>query len=228
MKKSKGAYLYLVGLTIALAFLVNGCCYCNTLRPLNKTQEMAAKQDYAGVAAINADCGETCDGCNKLHLLKGDACYRIAKNGQEPQKNYSCAAGELEKGIQLTKQWQVGSNNLNRSQTYINLCESLRNWRDKSSGAEADTINERLIKNAQGFLVAEPGDLCGVYFLNNAGYAKLLPRLLHPDQNLCGDLASMLRSVDEAAAKAGGTTCEQNLHQVNKEIVSARESAHCQ
>jgi hypothetical protein len=229
MKKRPVRYLLSFLLLLLTLILVSGCC-TGTVRELGKAKEHAKSGDFAWIAAQDVKCKETCEGCNQLHLLKGDACYQLAKQGQEPLKQYPCAAQHLETGISMTKQWQMESFNLNRPQTYVNLCESLRNWRDLLAGAEADAINERLLKNAQAFLAGEPGNPCGIYFETNARYAKLRPCLLHPEQcpTVCAELKAMLSSLDDGLSKAAGAQCEPNLQEMKNEVVSARGAVRCQ
>jgi hypothetical protein len=228
MKKRPEPYRLSFLLFLLTLLLVSGCC-TGTVRELGKAKEHATSGDFAWIAAQDIKCEETCEGCNQLHLLKGDACYRLAKKGTEPLRYYPCAAQHLETGISMTKQWQTESVGQTRPQTYVNLCDSLRNWRDLSPGAEADKINERLLKDAQGFLAAEPGDPCGIAYLNNARYAKLQPCLLHPERcpALCGDLNAVLRSIDEGASRAAGTACEANMQEIKKEASKAREIVRC-
>ena len=223
MKKHSGLNCLALFVLILSLVVINGCC-TSTIRELGNVKEHASSGDFAWIAAQDIKCKETCDGCDQLHLLKGDACYRLAKEGKEPLNHYQCSAQYLETGIGMTKQW-----NLNRPQTYANLCESLRNWRDLLTGGAADTINERLLKDAQAFLAAEPGNSCGTYYVNNARYAKLRPRLLHPEKDaaLCGDLNSMFQSIDAGTVKTTGTACEANLEQIKKEVTEAKKIVSC-
>lgn len=130
MNKSAGRAISFLVVLIASSLMTGGCCYFNTLRPLENAKELERKQDYPAAANLAIKCDDSCDGCNQLHLIKGDACYRLAKNGQAPEQQYACAAGELAEGVRQTGNWS----GLDRKQTHINLCESLRNWRDLSSG----------------------------------------------------------------------------------------------
>lgn len=230
MKKSRGMRIFFVVVLFAAAVLANGCCYFSTLRPLDKAKDLANKQDYVSVASLEVKCDKSCDGCNQLHLIKGDACYRLAKNGQEPLKRYPCAADELTEGIRLTKQWQMETFNLNRTQTYTNLCESLRNWRDLSAGGQADSINGRLLSTAREFIALEAGNPCGVYFQNNASYAQLRSCLLHPENcpALCANLGNISQSIAEGLARSGGAECAPNLKELGSEVAQAKEIAHCQ
>jgi hypothetical protein len=230
MKTSTKGYGVSAVVILISVFMLSGCCYFNTLRPLDNAKKLVNKQDYASIASLEVKCDESCDGCNQLHLVKGDACYRLAKNGQEPQKYYPCADAELTEGIRLTKQWQMESFNLNRPQTFTNLCESLRNWRDLSKGGQADSINDHLLNTARQFLAVEPGNPCGVYFQDNARYAQLRSCLLHPENcpALCTQLDGIKQSLAEGLAKSGGAECAPNLKELGSEVAQAREVAHCQ
>jgi hypothetical protein len=224
MKKIGTHYRILV-LMAVFSFLAGGCGSFSTVKSLDKTKDLSGKGDYASVARLKIDCDASCDGCNQLHLLKGDACYRLAKNGQEPMKQYQCAATELTEGIQMTSQWQ----NLNRPRTYTNLCEALRNLRDLSSGQQADGINDQLLKTTQSFLSAEQGNACGVYFQTNAQFAKKRNCLLHPEQcpAVCSDLNAMLQSLADASTRAGGIGCEAELQQMTKDVNGVKGAVNC-
>ena len=217
--------------TLALASLacaVGACGALNT-RSLENAKQMQQKQDYASLAAIKVDCEESSDGCNQLHLLKGDACYRLAKQGQDAAKNYACAASELATGIAQTKQWQMEGFNLNRPQNYENLSESLRNGRDLATGAEADALNTRLLQASQDFSRAEPGNACAVYYQSNARYAQLRTCLLHPDKcpSVCRDLESIQQQVTKASGAAQGSHCADGLQQTTKDLAGATRAVSC-
>lgn len=212
-----------------LAVLLGGCCSFSTVRQLDKAKEQAGKGDYPSVSAMEVTCDAACEGCNQLHLVKGDACYRLAKQGRDPLKQYGCAATEFSEGIRQTNQWPLETANLNRPQTYENLCESLRNWRDLSRGGEADAINGRLLDTAQAFLAAEAGNPCALYFLYNAHYATLRPCLLNPAScpDLCRNLQGMLQNIEAAVPSSRGSHCEQGMQEMQREFSNARELVHC-
>lgn len=226
MTTTKGMRKGLLVVLLAAALLSGGCCYMNTLRPLQKAKDLAGKQDYTALANVEAKCDDTCEGCNQLHLLKGDACYRQAKNNQAPLQQYSCAANELSEGIKQTKDWS----NTNRTQTYLNLCESLRNWRDLTSGSQADGINDRLLNTAGQFLSVEPGNACGVYFQANSRYAKLRSCLLHPEQcpTVCTQLNNIAQSLTEGPGHAAGGDCAPQLKELAGEVALAKAAVQCQ
>jgi hypothetical protein len=220
------SHLLAVG-TIWLLFAValGGCCATNTVQPLKKAKALAGQHDYAALADIEIKCNASCEGCNQLHLLKGDACYRLAKADQAPEPHYRCAAEELMEGIRQTRDWQMENFNLNRTQTYINLCEAQRNRRDLLSGSEADAVNTQLLTSAQAFLDAEPGHPCGRYFESNAQYAQLHKCLLHPENCpvLCSQLQEMRRSLEQTAAGA----CAAQISNLKADIQGAEQVARC-
>jgi uncharacterized protein (DUF2267 family) len=206
-------------------FMLGGCCAFNTVKPLKEAKALAAQQDYAALAAVEVKCQASCEGCNQLHLLKGDACYRLAKAGKAPEPNYRCAAAELTDGIRLTRNWQMDSFDLNQAQTYTNLCEALRNHRDLLSGSQADGVNAQLLASAQAFLAAQPGNPCARYFENNARYAQLRTCLLHPEN--CPDLCARLQAMRQSLDQAAGGECAAQLSNLKKDIAGAEQVARC-
>ena len=220
------SHLLAVGVIwLLFAVALGGCCAFNTVQPLKKAKALAGQHDYAALAAIEIKCNASCEGCNQLHLLKGDACFRLAKADQAPEPHYRCAADELMAGIRLTRDWQMENFDLNRTQTYINLCEAQRNRRDLLSGSEAEAVNARLLTSAQAFLAAEPGNPCGLYFESNAKYAQLRKCLLHPENcpALCSQLQAMRRSLEQTAAGA----CAAQISNLKADIKGAEQFARC-
>ena len=122
----------------ATVLLVAILAACGGIYQLKQFKDHSARSDWAWVAQQPVTCAASSDGCNQLHLIKGDACYRLAKQGAEPRAHYQCAADELETGIAQTKVWRESGLDLNRAQTYENLCESLRNLQDMERGAAAE------------------------------------------------------------------------------------------
>ena len=119
---------------------------CGTVGQLNKTKKHWHKQDYQWIAEQEISCKPSEQGCNQLHLLKGDACFRLAKQDVDPPTHYPCSAKHLALGIEQTREWQLKDLDLNRAQTYENLCESLRQWQDLERGQRAgpgDDPNQR-------------------------------------------------------------------------------------
>jgi hypothetical protein len=217
------------GLLLVLAVGLSGCCAFNTYKPLGKAKELADGQAYAELAAMEVDCNPSCEGCNQLYLLKGDACYRQAKADIEPERHYACAVSALKKGIQLTDRWEMADFNLNRPQTYINLGESLRNLRDFRTGGEADAVNEELVTVSRAFLDAEPGNPCAIYFAQDARYTKLNRCLLRPEDcpDLCAQLEQMAKRLRQGLDAAAGSDCARQLNRLKGHVEDARQIARC-
>lgn len=205
-------------LWLFLLLWVSGCC--SIPYELGKAKEHWNRQDFRWLAEQQICCAASDDGCNQLYLLKGDACFRLAKQGQEPRKHYPCAAANLEAGAKNTRQWQMETFNLNRPQTYENLCESYRNWRDLEKGGTADEVNRLLVSNAQQFLTLEPGNLAAIYLLNNGDYAGLHACLLHPEAcpSLCRDLTMIVQDLEQALPRARASKYEANYQQLLREV----------
>lgn len=204
---------------------------CGTVGQLKDAKEHSGKGDYAWVAKQEISCDISDDGCNQLHLIKGDACYRLAKSGKEAEKNFACAVTELESGIGQTKDWKMNDLDLNRVQTYENLCESIRDLQDMKKGAEADALTRKLVSTSQAFLAVDPGNLAGIFFLNSARYTMLNRCLIHPEK--CPDLCDNLKAVDneilQVMPKAEVSKYMDNYHRLHSDITGAKRSiAGCQ
>jgi len=145
---------------------------------LKKIKEQHKKGNYGVVISTKIDCKASEDSCNQMHLIKGDACYRLAKQNTDAIANYNCAIIELETGISLTKKWKVGSLDLNKNQTYENLSESIRERQDMSKGAEAKKLTKKLLETSKQFLAASPGNLAAIYYNSSARFTGLRGAIL--------------------------------------------------
>jgi hypothetical protein len=212
-----------IGLVLFLAVcFLNGCA----ISQLNKFKDHSREKNYAWIAAQTVSCQPLEEGCNQLHLIKGDACYRLAQDKTDERKNYQCAVSELETGIAQTQQWEVGDLPLNRAQTYENLCESIRNLQDLESGAAAEELTNKLLFDSKQFLSAEPGNLAAIYFLNSARLTLLRRCLLHPENcpSACDNLKAIGGEVDKAMPAAAQTRYEANYHRLHEDIEAAKRS----
>lgn len=226
MKTNNGAYRFGIGFLLAAVLLVGGCS--PTVSLLGKAKQRAAAGDYAPNSKMEVQCTAQDEGCNQLHFLKGDACFRLAEQDVDPRANFSCAAEHLKLGIDQTKQWQTGNLTLNRSRAYENLCESLRRLRGLE-GERAGDINNLLLAAARQFRTLEPRSPAAVYFVENARYNGLHSCLLHPERcpALCGELASIVQNLNGAAAQAGGTAYEAPIRELAREVSKDRELTGC-
>ncbi len=209
-------FIFIQGLLACLAIVGVGC----STKQLDTLKQKSNAGDYVSVAQESVSCEEVDDVCGQAHLIKGDACFRLAKQQNDPEKHYDCAATELDKGIRYTKTWEQGGAHLNRPQTYANLCESLRASQDMMSGARADQLTQRLLDASQRFLAAEPGNPAAVYYNTSARYTQLRPEILHPrnPQGLCRDLNGLVSALDTASPRAQGTDYQANFARLQSDI----------
>ena len=210
----------------ALAVLALGLTLvaCGTTGTLKKFKDQAAAGDYAWIAQQQVTCSPAADGCNQLHLIKGDACFRLAKQGNEPRVHYACAATELQTGIDETRDWRLDELDLGRAQTYENLCEALRQWQNLEKGPDADQLTRKLADAAQRFLAVEPGNLAAIYFQNSARFTMLRADLLDPRDpaDLCRQLNDILGALAAAEPRAGGTRYQANYARLRSDVSGAK------
>lgn len=186
-------------LCLIAGVLASGCA----TRQLKNLKESAAQGQWQEIADAEVDCQADDETCNQLHLLKGDACYRLAKQHTDSIKNYQCAAEQLELGIRLTPDWNVAAPVVgNRAQYYENWCESLRLLRsEQTSTAAAQPYNQKLLSCAREFLQA-PGQLqpAATFFLHNAELAAI--RFQIDDTGSCQALTQLQESETQAVQQA--------------------------
>jgi hypothetical protein len=196
--------LWTLGCLLVILLLQNGCPA--PLRQLQAFKEHAAATDFQWIATQEVQCQAETAGCNQLYLIKGDACFRLAKQRRDEVKNYTCAADHLEAGIRLTTQWPQDSLDLNQTQTYENLCEALRNVQDVQQGTAAAATGERLRTAAETFARLEPQHPGAVYYVAKARLRALQPALLQVNDatrpRLCQNVAQLLEPVDAVIAHA--------------------------
>lgn len=209
---------------LVLSLLLFSCS--STLTGLKEAKEYHRKGEYKLAAGMELSCGAADEGCNQLHLIKGDACFRLAKGGDSPKMNYECAVAGLKQGIAMTTQWTSGDFVLPRAQSYENLCESLKGLQDLEKGAAAENITRELKKIAGEFASAEPGHPAAAYYKWTADFTLMRRCLLHPDQcpSVCADMGSIAAGVSEGMKKGAGTRYEENYRRLLSDIEMAKKS----
>ena len=187
--------------------LISILAACGTTKEVGDIKEHHAKGHFLKAATTEITCKDSDEGCNQLHLVKGDSCYRLAKDGMKPERFFDCAIKHLDKGIALTKKWKIGDLDLKRDQQYENLCESLRERQDMSKGAEAENYTKQLLKTAEAFSSASPGNLAAIYFTNSAKFTLLrVPILTSPDNpQVCSAVNDILSSLNSVSAEAANS-----------------------
>jgi hypothetical protein len=208
---------------ILALFLFNGC---GTVSQVSSAKQHWKDKDYDWIAKQEVSCKETDNGCNQLHLIVGDACYRLAKDGKDVKKNFECAVNHLETGIAETKEWRMDTLDLNQAQTYENLCESLRDLKDLEGGGAADELTKKLVDVSQGLIAVEPGSLAGTYFLNSARYSMLRSCLLHSENcpSLCANLQAIENELDQVKERAEVSKYMGNFHRLRADIEGGKKS----
>ncbi|MFA5985055.1 MAG: hypothetical protein WC782_13645 [Methylococcaceae bacterium] len=157
---------------------------CASTRQLQTLKEAANHSEWQTIADAKVDCDDEDDACQQMHLLKGDACYRLAKQTTEKLKNYQCAAEQLQLGIQHIPDWKSIAPIVGKpEQYYENWCESLRLLRsEQNNNANAATYNQKLLDCAQGFSQkAETLQSAASFFLYNAELAAIRLQPFGPD-----------------------------------------------
>jgi hypothetical protein len=141
---------------------------------LSQFRKYEARGDHEWIAAQAIACKEASEGCGQLHLIKGDACFRLAKMGRRPAVNFACAADELSEGLTLKGPWDAAGVQLQFQQ---NLCESLSNLRELQSGEAADQTLVRFLEAAQALYQLAPESVSAVYYLSRARLMQMEPML---------------------------------------------------
>lgn len=154
-------------LYVALLMLVA----CKTISVIDKTKELHAAGEYDKVAKTDINCNSGDKGCNQLHLLKGDACFRLAKSAasnEVKEAEYTCAVNSIFTGIDMTGSWEEV--NTSRDQFYENGLEAARMRADFSNGQEYEVI---LANRAQQYMGLAPNNAGAKYYSNRSKYFLL-------------------------------------------------------
>jgi hypothetical protein len=159
---------------LMVALVVAGC----TAMQLNAFKKHAASGDHSWIAAQEVTCEKASDACGQLHLIKGDACFRLAKAGTAAADNYACAADQLEQGLALNRSWPDAA--VHR-QFRENLCESLRNLQDLQAGEAAGQTLARFVDAAEKLYQLAPESIPAVYYLAKARLRQVQPMILDMD-----------------------------------------------
>jgi hypothetical protein len=206
----------------ALCLLLTSCS--PSIRQLQSFKEFAAQGNWQRIAAEDIVCKREDDACSQLHLIKGDACYRLAKQHDNPQKELRCAAEELELGIQWTSDWNSTEVTGNRGQYQENWCESLRLMRsEQTSSTAAIPYNEKMLVCARGFAqISGQHQHVATYFLHNAELAAIRFNIHSPGS--CQALLRLQEKETAAAEQAALSPYAHHHQRLLNDIVGIRTS----
>ncbi len=156
---------------LTLILIFSGCAGMQ----LRQFQKHAKHGDHEWITGQAIACQKVSDVCGQLHLIKGGACFRLAKAGRKPAVNYACATDELEKGLALKPSWEDAG-----AQLYFqeNLCESLSNLQALQSGEMAERTLDRFVEAAKALYRLAPERVPAVYYLSRARLKRMEPMLL--------------------------------------------------
>ena len=146
---------------------------CATLR-VHQMQRRAAQGDDAWIVAQSIDCDTPSPSCGHLHLIKGNACLRMAEKNRERVTDYACASDELAKAIALTPSWENLGKQLETSERY---CDALDGLQRLQSGKAADDTRERLWDAAQSLYQLAPKSVPATYYISVARLRQLTARI---------------------------------------------------
>jgi len=219
-----------IAMTFFLLLILTGC----TSVQLNRFKKHVDRNDYQWIADREVGCQETSASCGRLHLLKGDACLRLAGAADATADRYACAARELAMGLALTPSW---SDPAEQQRFQENLCEALKNLQDLQSGEAAEKTLARLAEAAEALYQLAPGSLAAVYYLAEARLRQVQPEL--PDLNparrvpVCHRLERTLNGVLSTMTSARRSNSRQweryaqNYHRLSFDLGSAIRMAEC-
>ncbi len=168
--------------------------------------------EFAWIANQTFECNDNAEICRQFHLIKGDACYNMAKT-TDSLEYYDCAVYHLENGITMTSQWQ---NENERDQNYKNLCESLRNVQDLQKGEDSRATLKKFVEWSQKYLEIAGQEYEPVFFYAKAKLRSLEPWLLDVDDSnrasFCDSLQNIMSLVRHTIERGETEPEKWNVH----------------
>ena len=205
-----------LALLMALVFTMAACV---TL-PLKKAKTLHTENRFEQLAELDFSCKSDDEGCNQLHLLKGDACFRLAKQTQESdarQSDLSCAADELNAGINMTKTWDEVP--IDRAQVYANACEAARLRADFGDRSRYEAM---LAATAGQFFTFAPDNPGAVYYKARAGFYTLTQ-----SQSPCTGLKTLRAQIESALRQFPDDPHYSVAFRMLRGTVTAEQGARC-
>ena len=202
---------------LVIIALVVGCA--PTIRELADAKKVADAGDYTTLANREVTCARSDRGCNQVHLIKGDACFRLATGGDAGR--WDCAIRHLALGLDMT-----GGTTTEMASTqphYESLLEALRQRRDAAhSHAEAAPFTAQLETRAQAFHRAFPKAPGGYYYLASARLTQALDTADTAPTAACRTLNDLQSLLARAPAEHGRYAA--NLQRIEADIRGAKST----
>jgi hypothetical protein len=193
---------------LVIIVLNSGCA--PTIRELADFKRAAEAGDFTTIAAREVTCTPADRGCDQVHLIKGDACFRLAAGGDAGR--WDCAIRHLALGIDMTK---GTATSMGSTQPFSeNLLEALRQRRDMArSHTEAVPFTAQLETRAQAFHQAFPTAPAGYYYLASARLTRAL------DPNTTPEAAC--RTLNDAQSLLASAPAERGRYAASLQRVEA-------
>ena len=215
-----------IALLLIVALMLGACETAKTIKETSKLDTFKSahkKGDYKKIESAVVNCNTVDNACNQLHLIKGDACFRLGKlgkQGADVKKYFDCSIQHLGKGINLTKSWTLKELDLNEIQSHINLNESIRERQDMSKGDEAEQFTQQLLKSSERFISLSPKHVAAIYFNNSAKFTLLrTPILLAPeDPQVCSTIKQIIATLQIASQTSNETIYDANIAQLLSDV----------
>lgn len=201
-----------------LLFVLAGCP--SILSKVDKFKSLHQDGRFEQLAAMEVSCDAGDQGCNQLHLLKGDACFRLAKNPADTAgrpSNLECAAEELTTGIKTTRDWNKVS--IDRAQVYENACEAARLSGDFGDRSHFEAL---LAANAEQFLNFAPDNPGAIYYNARAEYFTLTQ-----SQNPCTGWQTLRARVDTALQRFQTNPRYRKPYQALRGLIAIEQGTRC-
>lgn len=206
-----------VCIILLLAILAAGCA--PTIRELSDFKQAAGQGDYTTIAAREVTCAQGDRGCNQVHLIKGDACFRVAAGGDAGR--WDCAIQHLARGIDMTPGTTTELGPL--QPLYENLLEAIRQRRDLARlRTEAAPITALLESRAQTFHHTFPTAPAGYYYLASAQLTRALDTADTAPEASCRALNDLQSLLARAPAERGRYT--DGLQRIEADIRGAKST----
>jgi hypothetical protein len=209
------------------ALLVSGCLLAPQVAQLQRMKQNRLHGALQSNSRESIACSSSDAVCYQLHLIKGDACSRLATQEADltVRRNLdSCAADNLLDGTTLapTEHTPVGDMHEYRLKR-LEVLRDLIDTRHPGEPSGADT----LAKAAQDFLGHYAGDPLGTFYLASARLTVVEDDFLAHgyDAAFCTSLSDI-----EALAPAGGVipeTLQAQYHNLSKSIADLRRTGGC-
>jgi hypothetical protein len=212
--------------TVLLGVMLAGCSVVNPqIDQLGQMERNAQAGKYVDNAAQSISCGSDRDTCMRLHLLKGDACYRLAKGaGADQRAQAQCAASELGQGLDLATA-ETGPDGPRRVYAADQL-DALSMMIDTRRRGDPPGTAE-LAAAAAAFRTRYPDDPAGPFYTAMSGLAAAQDRY-----NATGDKAALCKALSpvdsaRAAGAAAPGTLVDNYRALAGSIAGMRRVGAC-